>query len=199
MLLIGTSDTILHHRAFGQAAVFDRQGVRLRQPETMTTGHLFDLASLTKIFATTYAVMHLHSRGLLDVDEPVYRYLPFFDTAGKRSITVRHLLSHSSGLMQWYPFYYVADNFAERLLFVAGSELIARPAEARSYSDPGFMILADLVELISGMPLEIYLKNGRVKVRLALAKGKQAHDKRETLRRRGIDRETQAAVKARSR
>jgi SsrA-binding protein len=49
------------------------------------------------------------------------------------------------------------------------------------------------------VPLEIYLKNGRVKVLLALAKGKQAHDKRETIRRREIDRETRAAVKSRSR
>ena len=49
------------------------------------------------------------------------------------------------------------------------------------------------------VPLELYFKNGRVKVQLALAKGKQAHDKRETLRRREVDRETRAAVKARSR
>jgi SsrA-binding protein len=49
------------------------------------------------------------------------------------------------------------------------------------------------------VPLEMYFKNGRVKVLLALAKGKQAHDKRETLRRREVDRETRAAVKARQR
>jgi SsrA-binding protein len=49
------------------------------------------------------------------------------------------------------------------------------------------------------VPLEIYMKSGRVKVRLALARGKQAHDKRETIRRREVDRETRAAVKARSR
>jgi SsrA-binding protein len=49
------------------------------------------------------------------------------------------------------------------------------------------------------VPLELYFKNGRVKVRLALAKGKQAHDKRETIRRREVDRETRAAVKERSR
>jgi SsrA-binding protein len=49
------------------------------------------------------------------------------------------------------------------------------------------------------VPLELYLKNGRVKVLLGLAKGKQAHDKRETIRRREVDRETRAAVKARSR
>lgn len=49
------------------------------------------------------------------------------------------------------------------------------------------------------VPLQMYFKNGRVKVQLALVKGKQAHDKRETIRRREIDRETRAAVKARSR
>ena len=49
------------------------------------------------------------------------------------------------------------------------------------------------------VPLELYFKNGRVKVQLALAKGKQEHDKRETLRRREVDRETRAAVKSRAR
>lgn len=157
VLLIGTSEGIVHQQAFGHAALYGRDSRLLAEPEPMTEGHLFDLASLTKIFATTYALMHLHSNGLLDPDEPVFRHLPPFDTDGKRKITPRHLLTHTSGLMPWFPTYYTAADSRARLEWTGRQPLAGEVGKQRRYSDIGFMALADLIREISGRPMEQYL------------------------------------------
>jgi len=76
----------------------------------MRTSTMFDLASVTKVMATTMATMLLVDRGKIDVDAPVSRYLPDFRGVHLDSITVRHLLQHSAGLVQWQPLYYNASN-----------------------------------------------------------------------------------------
>lgn len=158
VLLAGTSEEILHQKAYGHAALFNSDGTLLQDPDTMSLKHLFDIASLTKIYATTFGIMLLHSRGLLDVDKPLSKYIPEFDTFDKRSITSRHLLTHSSGLMQWFPTYYTSENSRERLEFIAEQPLISEPGSQRRYSDLGFMILADLIEVISGTPFTRFLE-----------------------------------------
>ena len=158
VLLVGNSDEILHHRAFGYADRYSFQGDVIDDPEEMTTDHLFDLASLTKVLATTYGLMILHDQNLVDVEDPVALYLPEFDTTDKRTITVSQLLRHTSGLMQWFPSYYVAESPEERLQFTLNEPLLGQPGETRRYSDYGFMVLGDLIERVSGEPLDLFLK-----------------------------------------
>jgi len=157
VLLTGSSSGVRHLKAFGHAALFDRDGLPLQVPEEMSTEHLFDIASLTKIYATTFGLMLLHSRGLLDVESAVSEYLPEFDTDDKRTITIRHLLAHSSGLVQWFPTYYTSNNSKQRRYFIASQPLINEPGAQRRYSDHGFMALGDLIQVISGMPLDRFL------------------------------------------
>lgn len=158
VLLAGNSESILYHQAYGYGTIYEADNQPLPVPEEITPGHLFDIASLSKIFATTYGLMLLHSRGLLDVDDPVSGYLQEFDTEEKHDITIRHLLTHSSGLIQWFPTYYIATNPGERLAFVSSEPLISGIGEQRRYSDLGFMILADLIETITGESLEEFLE-----------------------------------------
>jgi serine-type D-Ala-D-Ala carboxypeptidase len=157
VILVGSADSILYHRAFGDAVIYNREGTPLPEPVEMTKSTLFDIASLTKIFATTYGVKLLHSRGLLNLDEPVSNYLSEFNTEDKRSITVRHLLSHTSGLQPWYPTYYKAIDKYERLLLISEIPTIGTAGEQRRYSDLGFMLLADLIEHIADEPIEQFL------------------------------------------
>jgi serine-type D-Ala-D-Ala carboxypeptidase len=159
VLLVGDDEDILFHHAYGYGSIYDVHMNKLAEPEVMTTGHLFDIASMTKIFATTYGLMLLHNRGLLDIDSPVSSYIDAFNTEDKKEITVRQLLTHTSGLMQWFPTYYVSNNSKERLEFIVNHKLTGSIGEQRRYSDLGFMILADLIETITGESFDAFLDN----------------------------------------
>lgn len=66
---------------------------------------MYDLASLTKILATTPAIMYLYERKLLDINDPISKYLKYLDTTNKKDITIKEILLHQSGLKAWIPFY----------------------------------------------------------------------------------------------
>ncbi len=157
VFLAGTEDEILYRKAYGFATLYDQDLMVVNEPDSISSGHLFDLASLTKIFATTYGLMALCSDGLVELDEPVMKYLPKFDTERHSSITIRHLLSHTSGLVRWFPTYYVADSPDERTDWLVEQPLLANPGTQRNYSDLGYMILADLIEEVSGQTLDRFL------------------------------------------
>ena len=103
VFLVARDGRLVHERAFGYAQLNDYEMHRLASPRAMRTSTMFDLASVTKVMATTFAIMLLADRGQIDVEAPVSRYLPEFRGAHLDSITVRHLLTHSSGLVQWQP------------------------------------------------------------------------------------------------
>src|SRR5512132_1460003 len=113
VFLVAKDGRVVHERAFGCAQLKDYQGGPLAKPRAMRTSTVFDLASVTKVMATTMAVMLLVDRGKVDLDAPVFRYLPDFRGPHLDSITVRHLLSHSSALVQWQPLYYHAANSSQ--------------------------------------------------------------------------------------
>src|SRR6187402_951267 len=91
VVVVGHADRILVREAIGSRAT-------LPALEPMTLDTVFDAASLTKVVATTTSVMQLVEQGRLRLVDPVSRYLPGFERYGKRDITVRHLLTHTSGL-----------------------------------------------------------------------------------------------------
>lgn len=132
--------------------------VRLPEPIPMTTWTAFDLASVTKVMATTFAAMLLADRGELDLDAPVWRYLPDFRGGGKEDITSRHLLAHVSGLQQWVPVQYHASHPDEAYAYVRDLPLGWPVGEGRHYSDLGFMVLGRVVERIAGEPLDRFVR-----------------------------------------
>ncbi|HEU5217170.1 MAG TPA: serine hydrolase [Gemmatimonadales bacterium] len=141
VFLVARNGRTLHLRGFGAV-----------RRET-----LFDLASVTKVMATTFAIMLLVDRHLVDLDAPVFRYLPAFRGVHLDSITIRHLLNHSSGLEPWQPLYYHATNSGEAFEVIRGMPLKWGVGEARHYSDLGFMLLGYVVERVSGRPLDRFL------------------------------------------
>jgi len=157
VLLVARDGKILHEQAYGYAELNDSAMKRLASPRPMRTSTVFDLASVTKVMATTFAVMILVDRGKLALDAPVNRYLPDFTGPHLDSITVRHLLDHSSGLVQWQPLYYQAANSLQTYAAIRDMPLNWRVGEARHYSDLGFMLLGYLVERTSGRTLDAFV------------------------------------------
>jgi CubicO group peptidase (beta-lactamase class C family) len=157
VFLVARDGQVVHERAFGYAQLNDYEGHRLASPPAMRTSTVFDLASVTKVMATTMATMLLVSRGQIDLDAPVSRYLPDFRGPHLDSITVRHLLSHSAGLVQWQPLYYHAANSAQTYAVIRDMPLQWGVGDARHYSDLGFMLLGYVVERVSGKSLNTFL------------------------------------------
>ncbi|HEU5209686.1 MAG TPA: serine hydrolase [Longimicrobiales bacterium] len=166
VLVVTRDGRIVHESAHGFAQLYEyderaKYGTprRLDEPRPMQVTTVFDLASVTKVMATTYAIMLLVDRGLIDVDAPVHRYLPDFRGAHFDSITVRHLLTHSAGLHQWQPIYYNASSAAEAYEVIRHLPLQYGVGVERRYSDLGFMLLGYIVEQVSARPLDAFLRD----------------------------------------
>jgi serine-type D-Ala-D-Ala carboxypeptidase len=146
VVLVGHQGRIVHRKAYGRRAVQP-------EPEPMTLNTVFDMASLTKPVATATSVMLLVERGQVDLDATASRYLPDFTGDHKDQITVRHLLTHQSGL--------IADNSLHDYLEgpevawkkITNLGLIHPPGERFIYSDVGFIVLGELVQRVSGRSL----------------------------------------------
>ena len=149
---------IVYRQAYGYAQKYDYNHFQLSHPEKMTTRHLFDIASLTKVIGTTTSAMLLADRGLINTEDPVYKYIKAFDTPDKRTITIRHLLTHTAGLYEWYPLYYRSENKEETYRLIGELPLMFPVGEQRHYSDLGFMLLGEIVEIVTGLPLEQFMK-----------------------------------------
>ncbi|MGC1390498.1 MAG: serine hydrolase [Bacteroidales bacterium] len=155
---IKKGNQIIYKHSYGYAQKFDFNHHLLNPPELMTVNTLFDIASLTKVIGTTTSIMLLVDRGLLKVEDPVYKYIKAFNTNDKREITIRHLLTHTAGLYEWYPLYYRASNKEESYRLIGELPLMFPVGAQRRYSDLGFVLLGEIVEIISGLPLEKFEK-----------------------------------------
>ncbi len=174
VLLVARDDAVVLERAYGwsrlneyqtgqyaawRAAAADETGARHRaDPVRMTASTVFDLASVTKVMATTLAVMLLVESGGMDVDTPLQRYLPDFRGNGKANITLRHLLTHRAGLQQWLPTYYHASNREQAYEYLRARPLAWEVGSGRHYSDLGFMLLGLAVESVAGTSLHDFLR-----------------------------------------
>ena len=149
VVLIGRGDTVLYAHAFGRRAV-------LPAPEPMTEDTLFDLASLTKVVATATSVMKLVEDGRIRLSDPVARFIPEFARYGKAQITVRHLLTHVSGLRPDLELDVEFDGPKEAIRRACEEVPLARPGERFIYSDINFFLLGDIVERVSGERIDRY-------------------------------------------
>lgn len=127
-------------------------------PRPVTPETVYDLASLTKVVGLTTACMLLVEEGKLDLDAPVQRYVPAFRGAGKEQVTIRHFLTHSSGLPAWRPLYTEATTRAAALALVDTTPLLRRPGDTFVYSDLGAIVLTQAVEAITGERLDRFLE-----------------------------------------
>ena len=148
---------IIYTHAYGYAQKYDFNHHLLNPPEKMTTSHLFDIASLTKVIGTTTSIMLLVDRGLIKVDDPVGKYIKSFDTLEKKKITIRHLLTHTAGLYEWYPLYYRSSNKDSTYKIIGELPLMFPVGGQRRYSDLGFMLLGEIIENVSGLSLEQFM------------------------------------------
>jgi len=128
------------------------------QPVPMTLDTVFDLASLTKPIATATGVMHLLESGLIRLDAPVSEYLPEFVSEGKKEITVRQLLIHTSGLIPDNPMSDYAEGPEVAWQKICELKPQAQPGKAFKYSDVNFIVLGKLIERKSGMRLDQYVR-----------------------------------------
>lgn len=140
----------------GKAIFADALGDAVRKPETRaaTIETIYDLASLTKPLVTGLLCAHLVQLGELTVDSSVGQYLLEFDRSDKHHITVRELLTHTSGLPAWRPLYLLAHHKDGALAVIANEPLEYKTGERVVYSDLGFIVLGFLLERLIGASLE---------------------------------------------
>ncbi len=146
---VGRKGKIVWRRAYGNRALEP-------QIEPMTLNTIFDIASLTKILATSTSIMILVERGQVRLVDPVARYIPEFGEMGKRNITVEQLMTHRSG--------FVPDNDLKD--YEQGPQKafeniwrlapIAEPGSHFIYSDVNYIVLAELIRRVSGKPLDAF-------------------------------------------
>jgi serine-type D-Ala-D-Ala carboxypeptidase len=158
VILIKKNNRVIYRHAYGYAQKYDYNHNLLNPPEKMTVNCLFDIASLTKVIGTTTSVMLLADRGQISIEDPVCKYIKAFNTPDKKEITIRHLLTHTAGLYEWYPLYYLASNKEECYRITGDLPLISPIGEQRRYSDLGFVLLGEIIEIVSGLPLEEFMK-----------------------------------------
>ncbi|MEE8335727.1 MAG: serine hydrolase, partial [Candidatus Neomarinimicrobiota bacterium] len=155
VLLAAKKGKIFIHEASG-FHTYDRQ-------ESTNRGDIFDLASITKVVATTSAIMILYDQGELDLDDKVVNYLPRFKgrqpefVKQKNNITIKNLLTHSAGLPPFKQYYLMAGSQETRLDSIYNTEPIAPIGEQTIYSDVGVIILGKLIEKVSGTSLDIFV------------------------------------------
>ena len=157
VLLVSVEGIPTLHNAYGLAEPLDVTHASPAPPQPTTPDHVFDLASVTKVLATTLSIMLLVDENKVVLDEPVRTYLPEFTGSSKDSVTVRHLLTHTSGLFQWKPIYYHARNAAEARAYISNLELGFPVGKERRYSDLGFMLLGYIVETVSGKTMDSFV------------------------------------------
>jgi beta-N-acetylhexosaminidase len=158
VLAVGWNNQLAVH-PFGQ---LEREG----EAYDVDEDSIYDVASLTKPIVTTTAVMMLAQQGHLDLDTPVQTYLPSFAAAAKSDpnptwrarVTVRMLLLHDSGLPDHRDFYKEAKGHDGILARVLAEPLVREPGTQVEYSDLGFILLGEIVQRLSGEPLDVFAK-----------------------------------------
>jgi beta-N-acetylhexosaminidase len=150
-LLVLRNDSIMYDRCYGNHTYDSASTV-------VSDATLYDLASLTKVVATTPAAMKLVDEHRLCLDSAVSTYLPAFGKNGKEGVKIRNLLLHNSGLEAYRLFYLTIDNEQEVLDSIYSSALKYPTGSKTVYSDLGMVTLAKVVERITGMSLDTYVE-----------------------------------------
>ena len=151
VILVGNRGKTVYRKAFGLEAVTPRA-------LPMKADTIFDLASLTKVVATTTAVMILVDRGLIHLDKPAADYWPAFSANGKGGITIRQLMTHTSGLRAGVASRPHWSDYDGAMEAIAQDQPVRTPGTQFNYSDVNFITLGEIVHRVSHMPLNVFCK-----------------------------------------
>ncbi|MGB8953878.1 MAG: serine hydrolase [Tumebacillaceae bacterium] len=159
VVLVARNGVVVKEQAYGYAVQFADDKRTPLGPIPMRTDTIFDIASISKLFTAT-AMMQLHDQGRFRLDDPVVKYLPEFAYGGreKQQVTVRQLMTHSSGFESWLPLYERGANRDDRIHAVLRHPLQGQPGSKCVYSDLNLIVLGVLVEELSGQRLDAYVR-----------------------------------------
>ncbi|MFC8068385.1 serine hydrolase [Streptomyces sp. NPDC057293] len=165
VLLAGRGGTVALHEPIGMAVryrAYDEAtdtGVEFPAAEQipMAGDTVFDLASISKLFTSILAVQQLE-RGALELEAPVASYLPDFGRAGKQDVTVRQLLTHTSGFRAWIPLFR-APTYEEKVRLIYDEAPVTAPGTAYLYSDLNMISLQLVLEKVTGRALDVLLRD----------------------------------------
>lgn len=149
VILIGHDDKVVFRKAYGERSLEP-----MRAP--MTENTIFDMASMTKILATSTAAMELYQQGRFRLNDPVAKYLPQFAANGKQDITIRQLMTHYSGLPPDVDLTQPWSGKQAGLDLAFSAKPDRPPGTKFRYSDINFIVMGALVEKLSGMTLDVY-------------------------------------------
>ncbi|MFI1292315.1 serine hydrolase [Streptomyces sp. NPDC020792] len=163
VLLAGRGGTVALHEAIGMAVRYsaydEKTDTAVEFPADrripMTRDTVFDLASVSKLFTSMLAVQELE-RGMLELEGRVASYLPEFGRAGKQDVTIRQLLTHTSGFRAWIPLY-DAPTYERKLELVWNEAPINPPGTAYLYSDLNMISMQLVLEAVTGRALDTVL------------------------------------------
>ena len=151
-LLVAKDGKVVYNRAYGHQS-YDAGAA------AVDTNTVYDLASLTKVMATTLAVMRLVETNKISLDDKLSRYLPYLKHSNKRNITVREALSHIARLKDYDAYWKEAQNESDPYMSVLTQIAKSKLNKERKYvySDLGFILLGDMVRIVSGQTLDHYV------------------------------------------
>ncbi len=155
VLLAAKNGNIFYHKGHGFHTYESKKPVR--------SSDIFDLASITKVISTTSGIMKLVDKNKIDLDKPVVSYLPNFKGKKKKykkqksEITVRDLLSHSSGLPAFKQYFKMEKTREVILENIYDTEPVREKGDTTIYSDVGAIMLGELIEKASGLPLDMFV------------------------------------------
>ena len=151
VVAVGYQGALVHLHPFGRLS-YDQDAPAV---EAMI---IYDLASVTKVVATTTMAMILFDEGRLDLDEKVQDFLPGFRGPGKEKVTVRHLLTHSAGIEEWAPLYEEVEGWDAYVERIEAMELVYEPGSEYRYSDLGMILLGEILTRVAGRPLDEFVR-----------------------------------------
>lgn len=159
VVLVARNGVVVKEHAYGNAVQYADDSRTPLGPIPMRADTIFDIASLSKLFTAT-AVMQLHDQGRFRLDDPVVKYLPDFAYGGreKLQVTIRQLMTHTSGFESWLPLYKRGANREDRIREVLRHPLQGKPGQTCVYSDLNLIVLGVLVEQWSGQRLDAYVR-----------------------------------------
>jgi len=151
VLLVQKDGRIIHEKAFGYYTYDPSSG-------KVSVNTMYDMASLTKVIATTTATMICYDRGLFKLDDKVAKYLPKFGVNGKENVTIRNLLVHDSGMMpdiRSYKAYDSVENKEQAVMNEIFNDSLVYPTGTKMvYSDLNFILMGKIIEKLTGTTLD---------------------------------------------
>ena len=179
-MLLAKDGVVFYNKSFGNHTYDKKQPVQ--------TDDLYDLASLTKILATTPGIMKLHDEGSFDIDQPLSVYLPYLQKSNKSGIITRDIMTHQARLQSWVPFYvktikdfqpdkmlyrskpeknfstqvaeklFIMNAYRDSIYDTIATSKLLKKKEYK-YSDLGFILLCDAIQRITAIPMDLWIQN----------------------------------------